>query len=71
MKSILNQEARRVDSTRKLEGWSEANNRSENLIAVRVDARCPAGEFGKLIELMVEVRMYKIKVYVLKDMSNG
>jgi len=71
MKSILNQEARRVDPQRELPGWSEADNRSENLIAVRVDARCPAGEFAKLIELMVEVRMYKIKVYVLKDMSNG
>ncbi|GIK53699.1 MAG: biopolymer transporter ExbD [Planctomycetaceae bacterium] len=69
MKAILNQEARRVDTTRKLPGWSEADNRSENLIAVRVDARAPAGEFAKLIELMVEVRMYKIKVYVLKDMN--
>jgi biopolymer transport protein ExbD len=69
MKSILNQEARRVDASRKLDGWSEENNRSENLIAVRCDARCPAGEFAKLIELMVEVRMYKIKVYVLRDMS--
>jgi len=69
MKSILGQEARRVDATRKLEGWSEANNRSENLISVRVDARCPAGHFAQLIELMVEVRMYKIKVYVLKDMA--
>jgi biopolymer transport protein ExbD len=69
MKSILGQEARRKDPSRKLDGWSEENNRSENLIAVRVDARCQAGEFAKLIELMVEVRMYKIKVYVLRDMA--
>ncbi len=71
MKAILGQEARRVDASRKLEGWSEANNRSENIVAVRCDARCPAGEFARLIELMVDARMYKIKVYVLKDMSTS
>ncbi|MEZ5992416.1 MAG: biopolymer transporter ExbD [Planctomycetota bacterium] len=40
---------------------------SENMLLVRCDARCPAGEFGKLIELMVEARMYKIKIAIMKD----
>lgn len=40
---------------------------SENMIVVRCDARCPAGEFGKLIEMMVGAKMYKIKIAIMKD----
>ncbi|MCB9894662.1 MAG: biopolymer transporter ExbD [Planctomycetes bacterium] len=40
---------------------------SENVVVVRCDARCPASEFGKLIELMAAVRLYKVKIAVLKD----
>jgi hypothetical protein len=40
---------------------------SENVVVVRCDARCPAGEFAKLIELMAEARLYKVKIAVLRD----
>lgn len=68
---ILQAESKASDPNNKDKpGWDAANNRSENLIIVRVDARAPAGEFGKLIELMArEARIYKIKVAVLQDIK--
>jgi biopolymer transport protein ExbD len=66
MKGILEAEASRVDPAIEYPG-RDAEGISENMILVRCDARCPAGEFGKLIELMVEARMYKIKIAIMKD----
>jgi biopolymer transport protein ExbD len=66
MKAILEVEAALVDPARDLKG-REDGVISENMILVRCDARAPAGEFGKLIELMVGAMMYKIKIGILKD----
>jgi biopolymer transport protein ExbD len=66
MKGILQREAALVDPDRKLTGIGP-DGISENMIVVRCDARAPAGEFGKLIELMVGAMMYKIKIGILKD----
>lgn len=66
MRAILEKEASLVDPTRELTGRGP-DGISENMILVRCDARCPAGEFGKLIELMVQVQMYRIKIAILKD----
>jgi biopolymer transport protein ExbD len=66
MRSILEKEASLVDTTRELPGRGP-DGISENIVLVRCDARCPAGEFGKLIELMVQVQMYKIKIAIMKD----
>jgi len=66
MRSIL---AREAAATAPAEGkpGPDADGISENVVVVRCDARCPAGEFGKLIELMAAARLYKVKVAVLKD----
>lgn len=66
MKAILKDEAAIVDPARNLEGIGP-DGISENQILVRCDARAPAGEFGKLIELMVGAMMYRIKIGILKD----
>jgi len=66
MRSILDEQANRVDPLIEYTGRGP-DGISENMIVVRCDARCPAGEFGKLIELMVQVQMYKIKIAILKD----
>jgi len=66
MRSILEKEASLQDTTRDLPGRGP-DGISENMVLVRCDARCPAGEFGKLIELMVQVQMYKIKIAIMKD----
>jgi biopolymer transport protein ExbD len=66
MRAILEKEASLVDPLRELTGRGP-DGISENMILVRCDARCPAGEFGKLIELMVQVQMYRIKIAILKD----
>ncbi|MCC6575417.1 MAG: biopolymer transporter ExbD [Planctomycetes bacterium] len=71
MTGILQQEAKAQDpGNDNKPGWDAANNRSENMVLIRMDARAPAGEFGKLIELMArEARIYKIKVAVLQDIK--
>lgn len=71
MEGILQAEAKASDPNNKDKpGWDAANDRSENLVIVRVDARAPAGEFGKLIELMAtKARIYRIKVAVLQDIK--
>lgn len=66
MRPILDKMAALVDAGKDYTGRN-AQGISENMIYVRCDARCPAGEFAKLIELLVEVKMYKIKVAVMKD----
>ena len=66
MRGILDQEAALVDETRDLTGRGP-DGISENMVLVRCDARCPAGEFGKLIEMMASLMMYKIKIAILKD----
>jgi biopolymer transport protein ExbD len=68
MKAILKDEAALVDPARDLPGIGP-DGISENMILVRCDARAPAGEFGKLIELMVGAMMYKIKIGILKDQA--
>jgi biopolymer transport protein ExbD len=67
MKAILEVEAAIVDPARDLKGIDPATGISENQILVRCDARAPAGEFGKLIELMVGAMMYRIKIGIMKD----
>ena len=71
MKNILAKIANMVDVEGK--GYYGKNDQdiSENMIYVRCDARCPAGHFAQLIELMVEARMYKIKVGIMKDPTSG
>lgn len=66
MKGILNSVADIVNPDIGYDGRG-ADGISENMIIVRCDARCPAGEFGKLIELMVAAKMYKIKIAIMKD----
>ena len=66
MKAILEVEAAIVDPARDLKGIGP-DGISENQILVRCDARAPAGEFGKLIELMVGAMMYRIKIGIMKD----
>lgn len=66
MKLILAKMASLVDPAKEYTGLN-ANGISENMIYVRCDARCPAGEFARLIEMMVEAKMYKIKVGIMKD----
>ncbi|MBZ0135896.1 MAG: biopolymer transporter ExbD [Planctomycetes bacterium] len=66
MRGILDAEAALVDAERELTGRG-GDGISENMVIVRCDARCPAGEFGKLIELMASLMMYKIKIAILKD----
>jgi biopolymer transport protein ExbD len=67
MKAILDKEAAIVDETRELTGRDPATGISENMVIVRCDARCPAGEFGKLIEMMAALKMYRIKIAIMKD----
>lgn len=66
MESILASEAEIVDPLRELTGRGP-DGISENMIVVRCDARAPAGEFAALIELMVKVKLYKIKIAIMKD----
>jgi len=66
MRAILQKEAQIVDPHRELRGMN-ANNISENMIYVRCDARAPSEHFSRLLELMVDARMYKIKVGIMKD----
>lgn len=69
MKGILAKVASLVDPAKEYPGLNAAGI-SENMIYVRCDARCPAGEFARLIEMMVEAKMYKIKVGIMKDMES-
>lgn len=66
MKGILAKVATLVDPGKEYTGLN-ANGISENMIYVRCDARCPAGEFARLIEMMVEAKMYRIKVGIIKN----
>ncbi|MDC1141672.1 biopolymer transporter ExbD [Planctomycetota bacterium] len=66
LRNILIEESKIVDPLRELTGRNE-NDISENMIVIRCDARCPAGEFSRILELMVEARLYKIKIAILKD----
>ncbi|MBX3473405.1 MAG: biopolymer transporter ExbD [Planctomycetes bacterium] len=68
MKGILAKVASLVDPGKEYTGLN-AQGISENMIYVRCDARCPAGEFARLIEMMVEAKMYKIKVGIMKDIE--
>jgi biopolymer transport protein ExbD len=66
MKAILQQEASLVDPDSERTGLDD-NNISQNMIYIRCDARAPTEHFSRLLELMVEARMYKIKVGIMKD----
>jgi biopolymer transport protein ExbD len=66
MRGILTKEAALVDPDRELMGIGP-DGISENMVLVRCDARAPASNFGKLIELMASLMMYKIKIAILKD----
>ncbi|MHC4841979.1 MAG: ExbD/TolR family protein [Planctomycetota bacterium] len=66
LRAILIEESKVQDPLRELEGRDE-NDISQNMIIIRCDARCPAGEFSRILELMVEARLYKIKIAILKD----
>ncbi len=68
MENILMREAEIVDPERDLTGRDPETGISENEIVIRCDARAPAQYFGSLIELMArDVKMYKIKIAILKD----
>jgi hypothetical protein len=68
MRGILDAEAARIDPSCDYQGRPEGpGGISENMFVVRCDARCPAGEFGRLIELMAAVRVYKISIAILQD----
>ncbi|MCF6227608.1 MAG: biopolymer transporter ExbD [Planctomycetes bacterium] len=69
LKAILIEESKVEDPDRELTGRDE-NNISQNMIIIRCDARCPAGQFAKILEIMVEARLYKIKIAILKDNEN-
>lgn len=66
LEGILRQEADRVDEFVGLRGRG-ADGISENTVVVRCDARAPAQYFGRLIELMSQARIYKVKIQVLSD----
>lgn len=66
MRGILEEVANRVDPEIDYPGRGP-DGISENMVVVRCDARCPAGEFGRLIEMMAGLMMYKIKIAILKD----
>ena len=66
MRAILDAEAALVDPERDLTGRGP-DGISENMVVVRCDARCPAEHFGRLIEMMAGLMMYKIKIAILKD----
>ncbi|MBE7493242.1 MAG: biopolymer transporter ExbD [Planctomycetes bacterium] len=68
MRAILARQATLVDPGKEYTGLN-ANGISENMVYVRVDARAPSGEFAKLIEMMVEAKMYRIKVGIMKDIE--
>lgn len=67
MKTILEKEAHVLDPDRGKPGYDQAKNLSENMIYVRVDARAPSAYFAGLVEMMVEARMYKIKIAIMKE----
>ncbi|MEE9311634.1 MAG: biopolymer transporter ExbD [Planctomycetota bacterium] len=69
LRNILVEESKVKDPLRDLTGRDD-NNISQNMIIIRCDARCPAGQFAKILELMVEARLYKIKIAILKDHEN-
>lgn len=66
MESIMNEQADRVDALIEYTGRGP-DGISENEIVIRCDARAPAQYFGELIELMAMIKIYKIKVAILKD----
>lgn len=66
MESILIEQADRIDPLAEYTGRGP-DGISENEIVIRCDARAPAQYFGQLIELMAQIKIYKIKVAILKD----
>ncbi|MCC7510440.1 MAG: biopolymer transporter ExbD [Planctomycetes bacterium] len=66
MEGILNEQADRVDETAGYTGRGP-DGISENMIVVRSDARAPAQYFGQLIEQMALIKIYKIKIAIMKD----
>lgn len=67
MRAILDFEAARVDPSRDRFGREDTTGISENTVLVRCDARAPSREFGRLIQLLSELKVYKVHVAVLKD----
>lgn len=67
IRNILDKEASLVDPERELAGRDATTGISENMVVVRCDARAPSEHFGKLIETMAGLMMYKIKIAILKD----
>jgi biopolymer transport protein ExbD len=68
LRSILLEQAQLVDPGKEYKGRDPATGISENEIVIRCDARAPAQFFGQLLELMAtDVKMYKIKIAILKD----
>ncbi|MBX3458718.1 MAG: biopolymer transporter ExbD [Planctomycetes bacterium] len=66
MEGILQEQADRVDESADYTGRGP-DGISENMIVVRCDARAPAQYFGQLIELMALIKIYKIKIAIMKD----
>lgn len=66
---ILKKEGDIVNPELKREGRN-ADGISENMVYVRCDARAPAQYFAILIEKMVEAKIYKIKVGIMKEPEN-
>lgn len=67
MRAILEFEARVTDPRQGKPGTDPATGISENTVLVRCDARAPAAEFGKLVELMGAAKMYRLNIAFLKD----
>jgi len=66
MRAILAEQAARIDPEIGYAGQG-ADGISENTILVRCDARCPAREFGSLLELMAIVKLYKVKIAIRQE----
>jgi biopolymer transport protein ExbD len=66
MLRILREQGDRVDPTIDYQGRVDGVI-SENEILVRSDARAPSQEFGVLLELMVEAKIYRVKIAILRD----
>jgi biopolymer transport protein ExbD len=69
LRGILQEVAEIVDDDRKYTGRDPATGISENEIVIRSDARAPAEYFGRLIEMMAEIQMYRIRVAIMKDQA--
>jgi biopolymer transport protein ExbD len=67
LRGILQDVAETVDEERDYRGRDPETGISENEVVIRSDARSPSQYFGRLIEMMAELQMYRIRVAIMKD----